>query len=79
MKIWNSYGSEHSANLVMIGSFKDAASAEKAKAAIDEITEFMTSRADDHRGADRYSDGVMKLLGRVKFAKTPKDTPASVL
>jgi Family of unknown function (DUF6375) len=31
MKIWNSYGSEHSARIVMIGRFKDVASAKKAK------------------------------------------------
>jgi hypothetical protein len=45
MKTWNSYGSEHSANLVMIGKFKNAASAEKAKEAIDLITDYMTSGA----------------------------------
>jgi hypothetical protein len=67
MKIWNSYGSEHSANLVMIGTFKDAASAEKAKAIIDEITDFMNTSGDDHRNADRYSDGVMQLLQKVGF------------
>jgi len=67
MKIWNSYGFEHSANLVMIGKFKDAASAEKAKAVIDEITVFMANSPDDHRDADRYSDGALALLQRVGF------------
>lgn len=67
MKIWNSYGSEHSANLVMIGTFKDAASAEKAKAIIDEITEFMRNGHDDHRNADRYSDEALALLQKVGF------------
>ena len=67
MKIWNSYGSEHSANLVMIGSFKDAASAEKAKEIIDEITKFMMKTDADYRGAEHYPDEVMDLLKRVKF------------
>lgn len=67
MKIWNSYGSEHSANLVMIGKFKDAASAEKAKAIIDEITQFMANNPDDHRRADRYSDDALGLLQKVDF------------
>jgi len=44
MKIWNSYGSEHSAKLVMIGHFKDVASAESAKKLIDEIATFISDR-----------------------------------
>jgi hypothetical protein len=67
MKIWNSYGSEHSANLVMIGKFKDAASAEKAKEIIDEITDFISSSGDNYENAARYPDGIMKLLERVGF------------
>jgi len=52
----------------MIGSFKDSASAEKAKEIIDEITKFMTnSDDDDYRGADRYSKPVLELLKRVEF------------
>lgn len=67
MKIWNSYGSEHSANLVMIGKFKDAASAESAQAIIDELTAFISDREDEDLGVDRYPDGVLDLLGRMKF------------
>lgn len=39
MKIWREYGSEHSANLVMIGHFEDATEATKAKEIIDALTE----------------------------------------
>lgn len=39
MKIWNQYGSEHSMNLVMIGSFKQVRDAELAKLLIDELIE----------------------------------------
>ena len=43
MKIWQGYGSEHSMNLVMIGHFKDAGSAVKAKELIDSFTEFVNA------------------------------------
>lgn len=39
MKVWNQFGSEHSANLVMIGHFKDVSDAVRAKEVIDELTE----------------------------------------
>lgn len=68
MKTWNSYGSEHSANMVMIGKFKDAASAEKAKEAIDLITEFMTSRNGEvQSNPGSYPDGLIELLQKVRF------------
>lgn len=67
MKIWKSYGSEHSADLVMIGRFKDAQSAEDAKAAIDELTTFMSHSDDDYSEAVRYPDEVMKLLRKLCF------------
>jgi hypothetical protein len=67
MKIWNSYGSEHSANLVMIGQFKDMASAEEAKHIIDEITDFISAGDENYEKADRYPDGMLKLLEKVKL------------
>lgn len=39
MKIWNGYGSEHSMNLVMIGTFREVSDAEEAKQLIDDLTE----------------------------------------
>ena len=51
----------------MIGKFKDVGSAEKAKAAIDEITAFMRVRDEDSRDADHYSDGVLAVLRKVEF------------
>ena len=38
MKIWQGYGSEHSANLVIIGHFKDAGHAATAKQLLDKLT-----------------------------------------
>jgi hypothetical protein len=66
MKIWNSYGSEHSANLVMIGKFTDVTSAEAAKDAIDEIEKFVGDH-DSREGAVRYSDAEMDLFKRLNF------------
>ena len=51
----------------MIGKFKDAESAEKTKAIIDEITEAMSSSDDDHLKADRYSESALALLRKVGF------------
>jgi hypothetical protein len=65
MKIWKSYGSEHSANLVMIGHFKDEVSAEKAKEAIDEISDCLTADTDHHE-PERYSDAVYTLLKKLE-------------
>ena len=67
MKIWNSYGSEHSANLVMIGKFKDAASAEKAKEIIEEISEYLRSTGEEYFEANSYTQGVLDLLKRIQF------------
>jgi hypothetical protein len=66
MKLWNSYGSEHSADLVMIGRFKDEGSAEKAMVAIGKVTDLMTSTHSDHRGADRFSEEALRVLQECK-------------
>jgi hypothetical protein len=68
MKIWNNYGSEHSSNLVMIGSFKDVGSAKLAMEAIEKITDFVCSGDNDYdENTERYPDGLMKLLEEIKF------------
>lgn len=73
MKIWNSYGSEHSANLVLIGHFKDAGTAEDVQAAIDEATEFFSNTEYDPN-ADRFSEEAMNLLKRIKsYSVSPAD------
>lgn len=65
MKLWNSYGSEHSANLVLIGRFKDAITAEEAKDAIEEAMQFFQDRDFDPY-ADAYSDEASALLRKLK-------------
>jgi len=51
----------------MIGRFKDVASAEKAKAILDQIGDFVTSSDEDFENADRYSDRALELLKKVGF------------
>jgi hypothetical protein len=67
VKIWHGYGTEHSMNLVMIGRFRDTATALTAKDIIDKLT--AAARADVDAGrlvvgepADRYSDEILHLL-----------------
>lgn len=68
MKLWYGYGSEHSMNLVMIGQFKDADDATKAKEVIERITEQVEIDIDADQievgeQTDRYSDDMLTLLG----------------
>lgn len=72
MKIWYQHGSEHSANLVMIGHFENAAEATKAKEIIDELTKQVT--ADQEKGeivlgspSERYGKEMLDLLGRLNI------------
>lgn len=71
MKIWKEYGSEHSMNLVMIGHFKEARDAEKAKRLMDQIAEQVGTNADRHHGdtgpQDRFSDAMLELLKTAKL------------
>lgn len=67
MKIWNSYGSEHSANLVMIGHFQTKIDAEEAKSAIDRIAEYLNSSGERYDGSDRFSKEMLDLLIELKL------------
>ena len=63
MKFWNSYGSEHSMNLVMIGRFKDAGAAEAAKDAIEELQQYFMEHEPD---GQTYSMDVIEMLEKHK-------------
>jgi hypothetical protein len=73
MKIWYQHGSEHSANLVMIGHFEDATEAAKAKEIIDALTKQVAE--DQDKGtlvlgspSERYGAEMLDLLGRLNVA-----------
>jgi hypothetical protein len=72
MKIWYQHGSEHSANLVMIGHFENVADAVKAKEIIDALTKQV--REEESSGtrtighpSERYGDAMLDLLGKVNI------------
>jgi Family of unknown function (DUF6375) len=70
MKIWYQHGSEHSANLVMIGHFEDATEATKAKEIIDAITSQVAEEQNNGtlvigNPSDRYGEEMLNLLMRL--------------
>lgn len=72
MKIWYQNGSEHSANLVMIGHFENAADATKVKEIIDTLTNQV--RAEESSGtrtvghpSERYDNAMLDLLSRLSI------------
>ena len=79
MKIWYQHGSEHSANLVMIGRFENATEATKAKEIIDALTNQVVK--DQSSGAltvgspsDRYGKEMLELLSRLGvFSIAPQE------
>ena len=66
MKFWNSYGSEHSANLVMIGQFKSKTDALEAQEAIDKIKDYLTKSEESYEDGQRFSRPMLDLLMGLK-------------
>ena len=73
MKIWQSYGAEHSLNLVIVGKFKDVADAEEFNALVESLTDFLRNQPEFDIGADRFSPDVLDYLGKKNlFCLTPQ-------
>lgn len=73
MKIWYQHGSEHSANLVMIGRFESVTEAVRAKEIIDALTNQVAE--DQANGtltlggsATRYGRAMLDLLARLNIS-----------
>jgi hypothetical protein len=67
MKIWRGYGSEHSMNLVMIGTFDTIEDATQAEAVIDRVTNQVSAEVQGGEIQvgefnDRISDTMRELL-----------------
>jgi len=67
MKLWHGFGSEHSMKLVMIGRFRDARGAKKAKELIDKLIAQVGEEPDVYRHDAvpqdrRFSDAMLSLL-----------------
>ena len=56
MKIWNSYGAEHSLNLVILGKFKDVTHAEEFKTMLDSLTNFLRKESSFDIDAERAQE-----------------------
>jgi hypothetical protein len=72
MKVWFGYGSEHSANLVMIGKFKAASDAAKAKQSIDWLAQQVQADVDAKlinigEQNDHFTKGMIELLSKLKI------------
>lgn len=70
MKTWNGYASEHSNNLVMIGTFKKAADAREATRAIDELTRQVSGENGAYSSdapVHRYSEAMLDLMSRLRI------------
>ncbi|WP_028002881.1 MULTISPECIES: DUF6375 family protein [Sinorhizobium/Ensifer group] len=73
MKIWNGYGSEHSANLVIIGKFADASAARDNLALFNEAIKVAQSDYDSgkyNNAAQKreFSDAMMDLYRRTQLS-----------
>ncbi len=78
MKIWYQYGSEHSANLVMIGHFEDATEATRTKEIIDAL--MAQVETDVQKGSlvvgspsGRFGEEMLDLLGRLNVHSVGPD------
>ena len=73
MKIWQSYGAEHSLSLVIIGHFKEVADAEEFRTLVEETTDFLREQNGFDVEADRYGSKVMDYLsGKKMYSLTPQ-------
>ncbi len=77
MKIWIGYGSEHSANLVMLGKFKTPEDATSFLAELEKLERLIQ---EDDSGDDVFRDFPKKIMdeifyGRIRFCNdfAPKD------
>jgi hypothetical protein len=84
MKIWSSYGSEHSANLVIIGKFKTEEKAEEALKFLNDLTEI--SSEDEKNGfltegvtPTKFSDRIMAHGSKTNFQSFNYSDPKQLL
>ncbi|MFK5894552.1 MAG: DUF6375 family protein [Pseudomonadota bacterium] len=64
MKIWQSYGAEHSMNLVIIGRFKEVIDAEEFESLIDSLINFLHEHSDFDVDSDRFGREISDYLSK---------------
>lgn len=72
MKIWNGYGSEHSANLVIIGKFASASDAQNNLGFLNEVIEvaqrdYDSGELQNSIQKNEISEGIMELYRRTQL------------
>ncbi|GAB2190492.1 hypothetical protein MAH1_21000 [Sessilibacter sp. MAH1] len=73
MKIWNSYGAEHSLNLVIIGLFKEEHEAEEFETLTNKVTSFLHENSEFDVEADRFDKKTLAFLGKENlFSLSPQ-------
>lgn len=84
MKMWFGYGSEHSANLVIIGKFRTEEEASGTAQLLEILTD--TVRDDEGRGqikagseSTRFSDALMKVFSDTNFSSFDHKDPEQLL
>ena len=78
MKIWNGHASEHSANLVMIGRFREVRDVEEAKKLLDKLGVMVRENPEKYEwNMDpkdrRYHAEILELLDQVGFFVSPAE------
>lgn len=68
MKIWNSYGTEHSLNLVIIGKFVDESKAKEFDALVSEITSFLSGNESFEMESTKYDSETLDFLMKKNIA-----------
>jgi hypothetical protein len=83
VKIWRGYGSEHSANLVIIGHFETAENAGAAAELLKSVTQ--VAREDEEAGRivagevpSQYSEEMLDYLSRSNLSLSYADTEALI-
>lgn len=64
MKVWTSYGAEHSLNLVIIGHFKEAVDAEEFEYLVSSLKDNLMNDSDFDVDSDRFSSKMLDYLGK---------------
>lgn len=84
MKVWVGYGSENSANLVIIGKFESTQKADEALKLLEEATRI--ARADESAGrltagsmTSKFSHDMMDFFRRTNFASFAYGDPEQLL
>ena len=78
MKVWNSYSSEHSSRIVLVGHFKSEPDAEAFLAEYQKVLELAIQHSDEcQQSPDSFPDTILDLLfkGEINFTQvmTPRD------